>query len=112
MLLASVVSVVAEAANPRSDLTSEADRPSTEVPSIRKKSSSATPLVNTATLPLLIPVSAVDDEPNPIEVRAVAPVSSTKFEPSPTIKPPSVTARPATSWSCASRRALATVPES
>jgi hypothetical protein len=35
----------------------------------------------------------------PMLVRAVAPVSKTKLEPSPTIKPPSVTARPATSVS-------------
>ena len=36
-------------------------------------------------------------EPNPKDVLAVDPFSATKFEPSPTIKLPSVFARPATS---------------
>ena len=40
--------------------------------------------------------------PTPSDVLAVAPVSNTKLEPSPTIIPPSVTANPATSASCAS----------
>ena len=40
--------------------------------------------------------------PNPNDVLAVPAVSNTKFEPSPTIKPPSVTANPATSASWAS----------
>ena len=59
-----------------------------------------------------IPVSKVEAVPKPNEALAVDPVSKTKFEPSPTIKPPLVTARPATSCSCASNLALATVPES
>ena len=41
---------------------------------------------------------------------AVAPVSKTKLDPSPTINPPLVTAKPATSCNCASNLALATVP--
>ena len=47
---------------------------------------------------------------NDKEALAVAPVSKTKLEPSPTIKPPLVTAKPATSCNCASNLALATVP--
>ena len=39
---------------------------------------------------------------NAKEALAVAPVSKTKLEPSPTIKPPLVTAKPATSANCAS----------
>ena len=42
-----------------SDSTSDADRPSMAVPATRKKSSSATPLVNFGTLLLDIPVSSV-----------------------------------------------------
>jgi hypothetical protein len=61
MLLASVVSVVADAAKPRSDLTSDAERPSIVVPSTRKKSSFATPEPNVATLPLDIPLDGMSD---------------------------------------------------
>jgi hypothetical protein len=61
MLLALVVSVVADATKLRSDLTSDAERPSTAVPLIRRKSSSATPLVNVATLPLDMPLDGMSD---------------------------------------------------
>ena len=44
-----------------SDNTSEADRPSIAVPSTLKKSSSATPDVNVATLPLDIPELGTSD---------------------------------------------------
>ena len=46
----------------------------------------------------------------PSDALAVLPVSSTKLEPLPTMKPPSVVARPATSCNCASSLALAIVP--
>ena len=49
--------------------------------------------------------------PKPRLVLTVAPLSRTKFDPSPTMKPLSVVASPAMSCSCASSRALATVPE-
>ena len=42
-----------------SDSTSDAERPSIDVPSIRRKSLSAAPLVNTGRLPLDIPVDKV-----------------------------------------------------
>jgi hypothetical protein len=80
-----------------SDNTSAADLPSIAVPLIRRKSSSAAPLVNTATLPLLIPVSVTAAVPRPSDERAVEPDSATKLLPSPTIKLPLVTASPATS---------------
>ena len=50
-----------------SDNTSEAERPSIAVPSIRKKSLSAAPLVNVATLPLDIPADGIS------EVKATVP---------------------------------------
>ena len=95
---------------PISDKTSDADRPSIAVPSTRRKSLSATPDVNTGTLPLLMPVAATAAVPRPRLVLAVAPDSATKLLPSPTMKLPLVTARPATSCSCASSLALGTVP--
>jgi hypothetical protein len=66
----------------------------------------------TIALPADVPVFKTAAVPSPSDVRAVPAVSSTKLEPSPTIKPPSVTANPATSCSCASSLALATVPVS
>jgi len=58
---------------------------------------SATPEVNLGTFVFDIPVSNTAAVPNPNDVLAVAPFSATKFEPSPTIILPSVTAKPATS---------------
>ena len=52
--MASSVAAVA-VVPPISDSTSEAERPSTFVPLILKKSSSATPVVNSATLPFPMP---------------------------------------------------------
>ena len=66
----------------------------------------------TIALPADVPVFKTAAVPSPNEVRAVPAVSKTKLEPSPTIKPPSVTASPATSCSCASSLALAIVPVS
>ena len=57
-----------------------------------------------------MPVSSTAAVPSPRLALAVEPDSATKFDPSPTIKLPLVTARPATSCSCASSLALATVP--
>jgi hypothetical protein len=91
---------VSDACPPISDNTSVADLPSTDVPSIRRKSLSAAPLVNTATLPLLMPVSVTAAVPSPNDVRAVESDSATKLEPLPTIKLPLVTASPATSCYC------------
>ena len=67
---------VSVACPPISDNTSDAERPSIVVPSTRKKSLSATPLVNTATFPLLIPVSAVADVPRPSVVRCALALAS------------------------------------
>ena len=80
------------------------------MPSTRRKSLSATPLVNLGIFVLEMPVSNTAAVPKPNDVLTVEPVSKTKFEPSPTIKPPLVTARPATSCNCASSLALGTVP--
>ncbi len=63
---------VRDACPPMSDSTSDAERPSIDVPSIRRKSLSAAPLVNTATLPLLIPVAATAAVPSPRVVRCAA----------------------------------------
>ena len=93
-----------------SDNTSLADLPSTAVPSTLRKSLSATPLVNFGMLVLDMPVSSTEAVPKPKDDLAVEPDSATKLLPSPTIKFPSVTARPATSCNCASNLALGTVP--
>ena len=53
--LVSLIPNVKLACPPMSDRTSDAERPSTLVPDILKKSSSATPVVNCGTLVLLIP---------------------------------------------------------
>ena len=82
-----------------SDNTSLADLPSISVPSTLRKSLSATPDVNLATLVLDIPVSRTAAVPSPREVLTVAPDSATKLDPLPTIKLPSVTPSPATSCS-------------
>ena len=66
----------------------------------------------TTVLPAEVPVFVTAAVPNPRDVRTVAPVSSTKLEPLPTMNPLSVVANPATSCNCASSRALATVPVS
>ena len=68
-----------------SERTSLAERPSIAVPSTRRKSLSATPVVNLGTFVFEIPVSNTAAVPNPSDVLAVAPDSATKFEPSPTI---------------------------
>ena len=104
------VSVELAVIPPMSDNTSAAERPSIAVPSTFRKSLSATPLVNLGTFVLDMPVSNVADVPSPSDVLTVAPVSKTKLDPSPTINPLSVTAKPATSCSCASSLAFATVP--
>ena len=88
---------VKDACAPISDNTSDADRPSMSVPSTLRKSLSATPEVNLATLVFDIPVSNTAAVPRPSDVLAVEPDSATKLLPSPTIKLPLVTARPATS---------------
>jgi len=49
-----------------------------------------------------VPTSSVATVPRPSDVRAVAPLSVTKLEPSPMMMWPSVGVRPATSSSCAS----------
>ena len=57
----SLIPKVSDACPPISDNTSEALRPSIEVPDTLRKSSSATPLVNTGMFPFDIPVVAIDD---------------------------------------------------